>query len=174
MSEVNKTATTTPRRSRIKRIVLATVIFTGGTLTGAAAVTGAAAYAWGGGHGGWHKGGEWSAEQSKGRARDRMAWVLGRVDATEEQEAKIGAIVDGAIDELAPIVMAHKGKRQALIAALSAPTVDAQALETLRSEAVDLMTSGSEVLTRSVTEGVAVLTVEQRQTLVSSFAKHRR
>lgn len=165
------TGTTPPRRRG--RWLLPVAVFLTGTLVGGTAVTGAAAWALGFGGHGWRHGGEFKAEHAQERMRDRMAWVLGRVDATDEQETRIGAITDAAITELAPLVSAHRGKRAELAAALSGESVDAEAVERLRAAALSDMESGSRILTDALVQSAEVLTPEQRQTLMEAVRRHR-
>ena len=171
MTESNANPKLNGRTRRFKRIAMATLLFTSGAVAGGTALVGAGAYALGG-HG-WHHGDQWTLEGAKSRARERAAWVLGRVDATDEQEQQIGTLLDSALDEFLPIMTQHRESRQSLVAALEADAVDTQALEKLRTDLVSSFDAGSKVLTRAVSQSAEVLTPEQRRTLVEAMKRHR-
>jgi protein CpxP len=167
------TPTSTSIRGPRKRWLMASALFLTGTLVGGAAVTGAAAYAFGG-HGGWHHGAKWEPGAVKERARDRMALVLGRVDATDEQERQIAKILDALVDDMTPMVAEHRARREALVTALSGEVVDVESLESMRSSLVESVDAGSRVMTRTLVESAAVLTPAQRATLLEAMHRHRR
>lgn len=171
MTESNTNPTPNRRNRRFKRIAIATLLFTSGAVAGGTALVGAGAYALGG-HG-WHHGDKWTLDVAKSRARERAAWVLGRVDATDEQEHQIGSLLDSALDELVPLVAKHRESRASLVAALEADSVDGQALEKLRTDLVSSFEAGSKVLTRTVSQSAEVLTPEQRRTLIEAMKRHR-
>jgi Spy/CpxP family protein refolding chaperone len=157
---------------RRTRLVVAAVTLVGvGALLGAGVTAQAAR---GGFHGMGH---HWShpktEEQAKERALDKTAWMLGRVDASEEQQARINDIVTSLVGELYPLRGEHRETRRELITELSRPQVDREALEKIRAEGLLMADSASRVLVDAVVEVSEVLTVEQRQELASMIGRHR-
>jgi Spy/CpxP family protein refolding chaperone len=147
------------------------------TLVGAGALLGAGVTAQAA-RGGWHgMGHHWShpktEEQARERALDKAAWVLGRVDATEEQQARINEVVTSLVGELYPLRGEHRETRRALITELSRPQVDREALEKIRAEGLVMADAASRTLVDAVVEVSEVLTVEQRQELASMIGRHR-
>ncbi|HYC55374.1 MAG TPA: Spy/CpxP family protein refolding chaperone [Candidatus Binatia bacterium] len=161
----------TPRRGR--RIL--TGLLLGGLAAGAIGflagstmpVADAALHAFASSRGGCH------GEHARERINTVVSFALHRLDATDEQEDRIQAIVSSAVDELEPIRDQHRSHRDALAALLAQPTVDREALEKLRVQELAL----AEDLTRAVSDAIAdtaeVLTVEQRVELVEHLERFK-
>jgi protein CpxP len=98
-----------------------------------------------------------------------MAYVLGEIDATPEQEDKLWTIIDGARSELRPTFREFRDTREAIAGILGAPTIDRAALEKLRSERVASIDEASRKMTTALVEAAEVLTPEQRAKLVEHF-----
>jgi Spy/CpxP family protein refolding chaperone len=151
------------RRARLALAVL--------TLVGAGAMLGAGATAYASrmGH---HWGGAESEAQVRERALDKSAWVLGRIDATPEQEARINAIVSALVGDLYGLRDAHREHRRQLIAELARPQVDRAALEAIRGEEMSLADAASKALVKALAEATEVLTMEQREELAATITRH--
>lgn len=155
------------RRARIAVVVV--------TLVGAGAVLGAGATAQAARMGGWHGMGHgWSArseEQVRERALDKAAWMLGRIDASPEQETRINAIVSALVGELYELRGEHREHRRRLIAELARPQVDREALEKIRAQGMALADSASRTIVSAVADTSETLTIEQREELAAMIGR---
>jgi Spy/CpxP family protein refolding chaperone len=148
-------------------------------LVGVGAALGAAATAQASRMGGWHgMGHHWgharTEEQARERALDGAAWVLGRIDASAEQQTRINDIVGALVGELYPLRGEHREQRRQLITELARPQVDARALEKIRADGVALVDSASKAMVSAVVDASEVLSVEQREELAMMIGRHRR
>lgn len=163
------------RKRRWGRRVRLTVVAV--TLVGAGALLGAGVTAHaerGGWHGMNHRWGHAKTEeQARERALDKAAWMLGQVDATPEQQARINDIVGSLVGELYPLRGEHRETRRQLITELSRPQVDREALEKVRADGLALADSASRTLVNAVVQVSEVLSMEQRQELASMMGRHR-
>ena len=100
--------------------------------------------------------------------------MLGRIDASPEQEIRINDIVTSLVGDLYPLRGEHRKYRRQLITELARPQVDAQALERIRADGMALANSASKTLVNAVVDVTEVLSVEQRQELAAMIARHRR
>lgn len=149
------------------------------TLVGVGAALGAVATAEAARAGGWHgMGHPWShaatEEQARGRALDGAAWVLGRLDASAEQQARINDIVGSLVAELYPLRAQHLEVRRQLITELARPQIDARALEQIRADGITMVDAASKSLMDAMVGASDVLTVEQREELARIIGRHRR
>ena len=147
-----------------------------GVVLGALIAGSAAVYAHGGmrAWSGMHHGGMNHAEHIKERAADKVQWVLGRVDATDEQEAAVIELVGKAIDDMAPLVEQHRQNRSSIVELLASDTIDTEALERLRKAELALLDTGSQVLSRTVADAADVLSAEQRKELYEAVKRFHR
>ncbi len=131
-----------------------------------------------GAHGGWGHRHHWrghttDAAQATERLQHASSWVLGRVDATEEQRERIDAILAAAVEDIFPMRAEHYAHRRDLIAELSRPQVDRAGLERVRVAELALAEQATARLLDATVAIADVLDPEQRQRLVERFAKHR-
>jgi len=103
-----------------------------------------------------------------------IEWALGEVDATDEQVDQIVAIAEAATADLHGLRDEHEAQREALVAAISADEVDRDALEQLRAEGIELADGASVRLVTAIADAAAILTPEQRRSLIEEHAQHRR
>ena len=108
------------------------------------------------------------------RLQHASAWVLGSVDATDEQRERIDAILAGAVDDVFPLRTEHWEHRRDLIAELARPQLDRDALERIRTAELALAEKATARLLDAVVSAAEVLDPEQRQELVERFAKRHR
>ncbi len=113
-------------------------------------------------------------EERAARADFATEWVLSRVDATEEQKARIKAIVQDAIKDLSQAREQHMKNRQAFMETLSQPTVDRAALKQIRASEMQLAESASDRFVTAIADAADVLTPEQRSKLVEMANQFRR
>ena len=92
--------------------------------------------------------------------------MLDEVDATPEQTEQVTAIVFGFMQDVQGLKDEHRARREALMAALSAPEISRAELETLRTEELATLDGVSQKLVDAVVNAAAVLTPEQRARLV--------
>ena len=114
-----------------------------------------------------------SLEGAHERAKDKVAWMLGSVDATPEQEQRANDIVANLVDEVYPLAQQHRENRRALIAELSRPTVDRKVLEEIRQAELSLAASASAELVQALSDLANTLTPEQRQQLTGLATRFR-
>jgi Spy/CpxP family protein refolding chaperone len=151
------------RRRFFKRAAIATLV--GGLTAGA----GLAAWAHGGGgHRGWHGGGEGFSEERI----ERMVKHFGvEVDATPEQRAKLTEIATAAAKDLQPLREKVRAARRRGMELLAAPTIDRGAIEPLRAEQIQAADAASKRLTQALADVAEVLTPEQRKQLAERMQK---
>jgi Spy/CpxP family protein refolding chaperone len=148
-------------------------------LVGVGAALGAAATAQAARVGGWHgMGHRWghaaTEEQARERAMDGAAWVLGRLDASAEQQTRINEIVSALVGDLYPLRAQQREVRRQLITELARPQIDARALEGIRADGITMVDAASKSLADAVVDTADVLTTEQREELARLIGRHRR
>lgn len=126
----------------------------------------------GGDNGGDHDGPPTPAE-AKDHAEFFIAFALHRLDATPDQQDRVQKVVDGAIDELFPVVEKHRANREALRAILGAKTIDRAAIERLRVEELALADNLSRIVATAVGDSAEVLSAEQRTDLLDRLESFR-
>jgi len=118
-----------------------------------------------GGHHGPHGHGIHDGETVRGHAEHAVRWMLHSVDASQEQQARVGEIVGSALDSLAPLAQAHRAHRRALAELLAQESIDRGALESLRAQELGLADEASRRLIASLAEIAEALTPAQRAEL---------
>ncbi len=118
-------------------------------------------------------GGGRSAEAMSERMRDKAAWMLGKVDATEEQEQQVDAIITALAGQMQPIREQHRANRRAFVSELSRSSVDAGRLEALRQDGLRLADQASARILDAVVQASVVLTPEQRAELTEHMMQRR-
>lgn len=101
---------------------------------------------------------------------DRGAtWLLGKVDATDEQEAKVKSVLMGLTPDVMELQASHKALKMKFATALAADLINQDELARLRTAGLDLT---DRVFNRSfdaMVQTAAVLTPEQRRKLVEAW-----
>jgi Spy/CpxP family protein refolding chaperone len=139
-----------------------------GLIATAAAGAGAAAFAHGG-PAGWNGGRGWQdnadpATMQK-RAEGMVRMMLADVNATPEQEQRIAQIMSATMTELRPLRRQHMEARKRVMELLSQPSIDRQALESIRAQELAAAEQASRRITQSMADAADVLTPEQRARL---------
>ncbi len=157
-----------PRRSRKGRIAaaIAGVVILGGIALGAASVSAHGDRGWGRHHG------PVSLESMQERAKDKIAWFSGKVDANAGQQKELEAIADALVADLFPMVEQHRAQRRALITELTRPEFDRVAVDAIRRDMIASLDSGSASLVDALAQASEVLTPEQRQQLSERMMRH--
>jgi Spy/CpxP family protein refolding chaperone len=166
-----------PKRSRTRRWLLFALVPVAAAVVASAVVLPRAA-AWGGWHPGFrgfgHGHGDPSSPEGRERLQRRLTFVLDQLDADEQQQAAIRAIVDRSLGEMAALHEQGHALRDRFGAALLGEQVDRQELEQARQQLRELTDQGSRLAVKRLAEISEVLTPEQR-TRVYDFieAMHR-
>ncbi len=111
------------------------------------------------GGGGWHHG---DNTDPSARIEHMVDHVFSRVDATDEQKAKITSIASAAYKDLAPMRTEMKQARTQAVQLLTAQTIDDGAINTLRGEQSKKIDTAMTRATTALTDIAKVLTPEQR------------
>ena len=151
-------------RSRKFWVGMLLIGFVGSVLAGGAIVSTQAA---GWSHGGRHRGhlGH-DPELARKRAEFAATWVLSRIDATDEQQEQVKAILGRSVDELTTLAAQHRQNREAWVAELARPTIDRTALEQLRQNGIGTVDAATTRLVQALADAAEVLTPEQRAELI--------
>jgi len=99
--------------------------------------------------------------------------LMHKVDATDEQEAQIKAIVTKYEPQFTAMKSEHKTFREAFLTALKQDIVNDAELEQIRKNMLDSANDKSVVITSMISEVASVLTVEQRQELTDNWQNRR-
>jgi Spy/CpxP family protein refolding chaperone len=105
-----------------------------------------------------------------GRGLDRM---LDSVNASAEQRSQIKSIAEAAKADMQAQREAGKGMREQMMTLFTQPTVDANAVETLRAQMLQQHDQASRRITQAMLDVSRVLTPEQRQQLAERAAQRR-
>ena len=101
------------------------------------------------------------------------SWLAHRVDATDEQEEQLEEIVARVVTDLEGLHFDRQAVHEAVVAQLTASSIDRAALEQIRAEQVAALDTASRTLVGAIADIGDVLTVEQRAEL-AEMAAHRR
>jgi periplasmic protein CpxP/Spy len=123
------------------------------------------------GHGGWGLHGR-NPEAMREHVQLAAKWALREVDATEEQQQRVGAIVSDAFEDLMRLKERHQANHEVLAAALAGPTVDRARLEEARKSGLALADEATRRLAQAAADAAEVLTPEQRQALLEHVKRH--
>ena len=126
------------------------------------AVAGAKVMAHGHGHG-FGPGGD--PEMMRKMGETGLRHMLSRAGASDEQQAKVVAIMDAAFKDLQPMREQHLAARKSLAELMARPTVDRAGLEAIRAEQMRLAETASKRMTQAMADSAEVLTPEQRTKL---------
>ena len=113
-------------------------------------------------------------EAMQERAELAAAFIVGRVDATDEQQAEVKRIVSDTLGNLQPLAEQHRALRDAFHTELSRDTIDPVAIEQLRQSGMALADSASRELSQAVTAFAQTLSSEQRAELSEMAHRFRR
>jgi Spy/CpxP family protein refolding chaperone len=112
-------------------------------------------------------------EAGEGMPMRRMERILDRVGATPEQRDRIRAIWSGLRPQLRAERAQRKGLRQQMVAALTAPAVNAGEVERLRKLSMANADKLSALFTQGMVASAQVLTPDQRKLAQEELAKAR-
>jgi len=160
-----------PRRRFFKRAAIATLI------GGVAAGIGFKAFGHGGGYGGWHRGGFMAGPLDAAAMDEHLDRMLKHlyveIDATDEQKQRLAPIVKQAAKELLPLREKASDARKKAAELLTQDSVDRAAIETLRTEQLQLVEQASRRFTQALADVADVLTPAQRRQIAQHFQHQR-
>ncbi len=125
-------------------------------------------------HHGWHRGGHGfhevkTVEEAQQRAESATKRMLGKLDATEDQQRRIHAIVDESVRNLYPLHEQHRLRSTQLLEAMSEPTVDRAEIERLRKAEIEAADVASDWFVDATIDVFEVLTPDQRSEILDHF-----
>lgn len=160
-----------PRRRFFKRAAIVTLI------GGIAAGIGYKAFAHGGGYGGWHRGGLMAGPLDPARVDEHLERMLKHlyveIDATEEQKQRLAPIVKQAAKDLLPLRGKANEARKKAAELLTQDSVDRAAIESLRTDQLQLVEQASRRFTQALADVAEVLTPAQRRQIAQHFEHQR-
>ena len=126
------------------------------------------------GHRGHHGHDLSDPQAAREHAEEAAEWMLGKVDATDDQEEEVKAIVSAAVDDFADLAEQHQSQRDAFKMAFSQPIIDRGELERLRQNEMQLADTASSRLVEMLVDVAEVLTVGQRGELMEYAQRFHR
>ncbi len=113
-----------------------------------------------------------SPEAAKEHLQVAAKWALRDIDATDQQQERVNAIVAAAVDDLFRLRQQHQANQAALHALLTGATIDRAALEETRKSEMALADEASKRLVQALADVSEVLTPDQRQALAERVHRH--
>ena len=117
-------------------------------------------------------GGPKTPEEHKAFMTRRLDKIMTGLKADDYQRSAIKAIAERTFDELSPLHEQHGKLHDQLTAAITAETVDANAIETLRSQVADMADQAARVASKALFDAARGLSPEQRRNLVKQLEEH--
>ena len=116
------------------------------------------------GHGGHGHRGHFGKdpEMARERAEFATAFVLDRIDASDDQKEQVRAIIGSGVEDLIVLAQQHRENHEAWKIELSKTTIDRAALEELRKDGIQLADTASTRFVQALADAADVLTPEQR------------
>ena len=110
-------------------------------------------------------------EMAGGMPMHRMHRILDKVGATASQRDQIRAIWSGLRPQLRAERATHKNLRQQMVAALTAPSINAGDVERLRKLSMASQDKMSALITQEMVGSAQILTPDQRKLAQEEIAK---
>jgi Spy/CpxP family protein refolding chaperone len=101
-----------------------------------------------------------------------MAGFLDKVNATESQRSQIHGIWDGLRPQLRELRAQHGAIRKQIVAAVTAPSINAADVEKLRQQSMAIADKTSALFTQGIVQTAQALTPDQRKLAQEEMAKH--
>ena len=158
------------RRRRGRSWLFVTTIALAAGLTGAVASRAISQQHW---HGHGFMGGVLDPARIEDGADRGVRHLAIEIDATNEQQEKLRAIVKGAIKDLLPMREKALSARQRGRVLLTQPSVDRAAIEALRTEQLALADAASKRFTQALGDAAEVMTPEQRRKIDDRLTEMR-
>jgi len=161
------------RRSKLHIVVVSVGLISLGAVLGVVAAASTSAFAGMGSHFPGHHG-PVTLEQMQERAGNRLDWILGALDASDDQATQIKAIGLDLAAALYPLKQQHRDNKRQFMAQLIGPNPDPATLEELRRRELGLADIASAKVLAAVLQGGNTLSQEQRDKLAQHLRHHRR
>jgi hypothetical protein len=110
-----------------------------------------------------------SAKELISRLDRGTTWLLWKVDATDEQEARVKSVLKGLTPDLAELQASHKVLKMKFATALAEDQISQDELVRLRTAGLDLTERAFNRSFDGMVQAAAVLTPEQRKKLVEAW-----
>jgi Spy/CpxP family protein refolding chaperone len=113
----------------------------------------------------------------RGYMEYRLDQMLTEAGASDDQKSKLKTIVTTTIDEVRPDREDRKAMRDEIIKLIEAPTIDRNAIESLRAKQMAQFEERSKAIAKAVADAAEILTPDQRKKLVEEmkeFGPHGR
>jgi Spy/CpxP family protein refolding chaperone len=114
-----------------------------------------------------------SAEELINRLDRGAAWLLWKVDATDEQEARVKSLLNGLTPELDELRSRHKILKMKFAAALAEDQINQDELVRLRTAGLDLTEQAFNRSFDGMVQAATILKPEQRKKLVGAWKDHQ-
>ena len=158
-----------PARRRRRWLFVTTIALAAG-LTGAVASRAISQQHW---HGSGFMGRVFDPVRIEDGADRGVRHLAIEIDATNEQQEKLRAIVKGAVKDLLPMREKAVSARERGRVLLTQPSVDRAAIEALRTEQLALADAASKRFTQALGDVAEVLTPEQRRKIDGRLTEWR-
>ena len=126
-----------------------------------------------GGHGpgGYFRHAAHDPEMMSARIEFATAWLLSRIDASDEQRQQVKAIVQATVQDLAAVREQCIQNRQTLLQTLAQPTIDRAVLGDIRHTGLQLADTASDRIVTALADVAEVLRPEQRAKLAEFMSR---
>jgi Spy/CpxP family protein refolding chaperone len=115
-----------------------------------------------------------SPAELRDHAEFAVAFALDRVDASDEQQARVSSVVGELVNAIVPLGERHAQNREAWRTELARPEIDRAAIEALRRSELELADAASARLAAALADVAEILTPEQRAELIAWANHHHR
>jgi Spy/CpxP family protein refolding chaperone len=117
----------------------------------------------------YHQSSNLSTEELVSRVDRGATWLLWKVDATDEQEARVKSLLNGLTPELEELESRHKVLKMKFAASIAEDQINQDELVRLRTDGLDLTGQAFNRSSDAMVQASAVLTPKQRKKLMEAW-----